>query len=69
MMAAVAIGVYPDMEGCIAEWVTPLLGSAETPAPALVETYDRMFPAYVSARKALEPVWEMMAQQSSKTDE
>jgi erythritol kinase len=69
MMAAVAIGVYPDMEGCIAEWVTPLLGAAETPAPSLVETYDRMFPAYVSARKALEPVWEMMAQQSSRTHE
>ena len=69
MMAAVAIGVYPDMESCIAEWVTPLLGSAETPASALVDTYDRMFPAYISARKALEPVWDMMAQHSSKTHE
>ena len=27
MMAAVAIGAYPDMDACIAEWVTPLLGA------------------------------------------
>ena len=28
MMAAVAIGAYPSMDACIAEWVTPLLGAA-----------------------------------------
>ncbi|MEH6786495.1 MAG: FGGY-family carbohydrate kinase [Paracoccus sp. (in: a-proteobacteria)] len=61
MMAAVAIGAYPDMEACIAEWVTPLLGKAEAPDPALVAAYDGLFPAFSSARHALPPVWDALA--------
>ncbi len=61
MMAAVAVGVYPDMNACIAEWVTPLLGAGEAPDPALVPVYDRTFPAYREARRALEPIWDMLA--------
>ena len=61
MMAAVAIGAYPSMDACIAEWVTPLLGLAEAPDPALVATYDRIFPAFVAARKALVPTWDALA--------
>ncbi len=61
MIAAVAIGVYADMNACIAEWVTPLLGPAEAPDGRLVETYSRMFPPYLNARRALEPAWEEMA--------
>jgi erythritol kinase (D-erythritol 1-phosphate-forming) len=61
MMAAVAIGAYPSMEDCIARWVTPLLGPAEAPDPRLVRLYDRLFPAYVTARGALAPVWEALA--------
>ncbi|KMY86258.1 Erythritol kinase EryA [Candidatus Paraburkholderia calva] len=38
MMAAVALGVYPDMEACIAEWVTPLLGQPETPDAELTQS-------------------------------
>jgi erythritol kinase len=64
MMAAVAMGVYPDMEACIAQWVTPLLGSVEAPDAGLVQIYDGTFPAYRNARLALEPVWDQMAQQS-----
>jgi erythritol kinase len=63
MMAAVVIGAYPTMETCIAEWVTPLLGAAETPDADLARTYDRLFPAYLDARRALEPVWDLMARQ------
>jgi erythritol kinase len=61
MMAAVAIGAYPDMDACIDAWVTPLLGPAETPEPALVETYDRVFPAFIAAREALVPAWDALA--------
>jgi erythritol kinase len=61
MIAAVATGVYADMNACIAEWVTPLLGPAEAPDGTLVETYSRMFPPYLNARRALEPVWDAMA--------
>lgn len=61
MMAAVAIGAYPSMEECVARWVTPLLGPAEAPDPALAATYDQLFPAYLAARRALAPVWDRLA--------
>lgn len=61
MMAAVAIGAYPDMESCIAEWVTPLLGAAEAPDPDLVAAYARLFPAFSAARQALPPAWDALA--------
>lgn len=64
MMAAVALGVYPDMQACIAEWVTPLLGQAEAPDPDLMQIYAQTFPVYQEARRALEPVWEDMARQT-----
>jgi len=61
MMAAVAIGAYQDMDACIAEWVTPLLGQAEQPDPGLAAAYDRIFPAFVDARKALGSAWDQLA--------
>lgn len=61
MMAAVAIGAYPDMTSCIADWVTPLLGEAEAPAPDLVAAYGRLFPAFTAARQALPPAWTALA--------
>ncbi|KGJ03901.1 erythritol kinase [Paracoccus halophilus] len=60
MMAAVAIGAYPDMQSCIAEWVTPLLGRPEPPDPGLVAAYDRLFPAFTAARQALPPAWDAL---------
>ena len=39
MMAAVAIGLHPTMDACIAEWVTPLLGTSEAPDAELMRTY------------------------------
>lgn len=61
MMAAIAIGVYPSMDDCIAEWVTPLLGAAEAPDTALARDYERLFPVYANAREALVPVWDGLA--------
>lgn len=61
MMAAVAIGAYPDMRACIAEWVTPLLGEAEAPDPELSAAYERLFPAFAAARSVLPPVWDRLA--------
>ncbi|QQA41421.1 FGGY-family carbohydrate kinase [Pelagovum pacificum] len=69
MMAAVAIGVYPDMDSCIAEWVTPLLGAPEAPDPALIDIYDGIFPAYTEAREALVPVWDKLARQRAESAE
>ena len=68
MMAAVAVGAYPTMDACIARWVTPLLGPAEAPDPGLVATYDRLFPAYVGARRALAPVWAALAERGGIND-
>jgi erythritol kinase len=55
-----SLGLYPDMSACCSAWVDPLLGDAERPDPALVHTYDRMFPIYRDARQALRPVWRAM---------
>ncbi len=62
MMAAVAIGAYPDMDSCVSEWVNPLLGEAEAPDPILVDAYDRLFPAFTAARKGLAPAWDALAE-------
>ncbi|MEP2027647.1 MAG: FGGY-family carbohydrate kinase [Paracoccaceae bacterium] len=61
MIAAVAIGVYPDMEACIADWVSPHLGALEAPDAALAAVYDRTYLAYRDARTALGPVWGALA--------
>ncbi len=63
MMAAVANGHYASMDACIAEWVTPLLGSAEPADPALCAVYAALYPNYLTARRALAPVWAGLAHQ------
>lgn len=69
MMAAVAIGVYPDMDSCIREWVVPLLGAREAPDPDLASHYAGLFPAYGMTRKGLEPVWsELAAHRAARAD-
>jgi len=57
MMAAVAIGAYPNMDSCIATWVTPLLSAAEAPPAELNEHYRRLFATYQQTRLTLPPVW------------
>ncbi|WP_420326705.1 FGGY-family carbohydrate kinase [Mameliella sp.] len=61
MMAAVAIGAYADMDVCIAQWTTPLLGGSEAPDPGLVPVYDTLFTTYRQARDGLAPVWDGLA--------
>ncbi len=63
MMAAVAIGAYPNIEACIADWVAPGLGTAEAPDAALAEIYDQTFPVYQNSRNALGPVWSQLSSQ------
>jgi erythritol kinase len=67
MMAAVGIGVYPSMAACAGEWVMPLLGETQDPDPELAAVYDRVFPAYVDARRGLRPVWRQMAEVQEST--
>jgi erythritol kinase len=63
MMAAVAIGAYANMDDCIAEWVTPLLGEAEAPDAEQARRYDRLFAAYLDVRQAITPAWDKLAEQ------
>lgn len=61
MMAAVAIGVYPSMDDCIADWVTPLLSECEPPNVEEAARFERLYAAYADARKAIAPVWDKLA--------
>lgn len=61
MIAAVQSGRYPDMAACVADWVTPLLGQAEEPDPALAATYAALHPVFVQTRQALAPTWAALA--------
>jgi erythritol kinase len=57
MMAAVRLGLYPDMAACCREWVDPLLGELEPPDPALVRRYDALFPVYRAGYETMFGVW------------
>lgn len=61
MMAAVSVGVYPDMTACIDDWVSSLLTAIEFPDHSLSETYDTLFDAYQSQRVLSVPVWRQLA--------
>ena len=61
MMATLQQGLYPDIDACVAAWVTPHLGAAEPPDPDLSALYDRLYPVYRATREALAPVWRDLA--------
>ncbi|EPE95096.1 FGGY-family carbohydrate kinase [Rhizobium grahamii] len=61
MMAAVAVGVYQNMDDCITDWVTPLLGEAEVPQADDAARFDRLFSAYTGIRRAMPPAWDTLA--------
>ncbi|WP_413676485.1 FGGY-family carbohydrate kinase [Pantoea dispersa] len=60
MMAAVAIGAYPDMAQCVERWVRPLLDDAEAPSPALMQRYQQLFPQYQQIRRDLPAAWQAL---------
>ncbi len=61
MIAAQAIGAYPDMDSCIDDWVRPRLSTAEPPDAKLSALYQSTFPAYRTLRKSAAPVWATLA--------
>ncbi|MGS4946076.1 FGGY family carbohydrate kinase [Meridianimarinicoccus sp. RP-17] len=67
MMAAVAIGAYPDMDACIAEWTTPLLAPPEPPDTSLVPVYDSLFTTYRATRTVLAPAWGDIPAKGART--
>jgi erythritol kinase (D-erythritol 1-phosphate-forming) len=61
IMAAVALGLFPDIASACRTWVDPLLGDAETPDPDLSRRYDALFPVYQAAHRSMHPVWNDLA--------
>jgi erythritol kinase len=57
MVAALSLGVMPDMAHCAARWVTPLLGPAEFPDPELAALYAPLLPIYQQARGVAPAFW------------
>jgi erythritol kinase len=57
MIAAVSLGLMPDLADCAARWVTPLLGLPEPPDPMLVAQYAPLLTLYQSTRAAAPPFW------------
>ncbi len=60
MIAAVCIGLHPDMASCARAFVAPRLESPIAPTPELVALYDDLFPLYRDAYAALPPVWRRL---------
>ncbi len=57
MIAAVQQKFFPDMAACAKVWVDPHIGAATQPDASLATRYDKTFPHYVAARKAMRPIW------------
>ncbi len=62
MIAAVQQGVFPDMVACARAWVDPHLGTSTSPEGHLSGCYDRIFPQFMAARKAMRPIWQGLCQ-------
>ena len=61
MIAAVQQKLFPDMTTCANVWVEPHLGASTEPDPQLTKRYEKIFPSYIEARKAMRPVWRSLA--------
>ncbi|CAM5771611.1 carbohydrate kinase [Labrys miyagiensis] len=61
MMAAVQLGIYPDIPTSVDAWVTPALSETTPPDPALNQLYSELYPSYLAIRKAMAPSWESLA--------
>lgn len=60
MVAALSLGILPDIDTACARWVAPLLAAPEPPDPALARRYDRLFPHYRASYRGLSPVWHAL---------
>ena len=60
MMAAVCIGLYPDMTACAHDWVIPRLEEPLLPDPALASHYAALYPIYRDAYAALPDIWRRL---------
>ena len=68
MIAAVKHGYFEDLAACTAQWVTPAIGDAVRPDPALTGLYDALFETYVAARTASQPLWQKLGELRTRDD-
>lgn len=61
MIAALALGLYPDAESASKAWVDTHLHPLQFPDAGLTRMYDSMFDAYRTTREVLPPVWAAQA--------
>jgi erythritol kinase (D-erythritol 1-phosphate-forming) len=61
MIAAFQQKLFPDMTTCTNTWVEPHLGASTEPDAELTQRYEKIFPQYLAARKAMRPVWRGLA--------
>ena len=61
MIAAIQLGVYEELETCVADWVTPYLGDSIEFDPESSPVYDPLYSIYARARENMRPTWREMA--------
>jgi erythritol kinase (D-erythritol 1-phosphate-forming) len=61
MMAAVNLGIYPDMRACADAWITPALGPVTRPDPQMRGVYEALFAAYRDIRARMTQPWAALA--------
>ncbi len=61
MIAAVGLGLYPDVGACCAEWIDPLLGEPVRPDGELAAHCARLLPVYREVRESLGGPWAALA--------
>jgi erythritol kinase (D-erythritol 1-phosphate-forming) len=67
MMAALCLGVYPDVGACADAWVNPVLGECTEPDAGLSALYQRLYQVYVAIRQTMPPAWQGLARIRQET--
>lgn len=62
MMAAVALGLYSNIDAVCRQWVEPRLTGMIRPDPELASFYSRLFPLYQKLRRENREIWQFLAE-------
>lgn len=68
MIAAVAVGAFPDMQAALTPWVSPSLGLPLEPDGAAALRQEQRYAHYLQARHQLAPLWAAMAKDNERKD-
>ncbi|HTU53058.1 MAG TPA: FGGY-family carbohydrate kinase [Acetobacteraceae bacterium] len=68
MIAAVSLGIVPDMATAARRWVAPLLAEPEAPDPALARAYAPLPPIFRSLQSAMTEFWHRFGEYRESRD-